>query len=72
MGWSGVVAVPPRGSQLVEELEALWKQRLAKLQVKHGDPGNAAQQEAKCQEAEMRNRILAQVLDQSAGAGLVI
>uniref|UniRef100_A0A5F9CXY6 Programmed cell death 5 n=1 Tax=Oryctolagus cuniculus TaxID=9986 RepID=A0A5F9CXY6_RABIT len=30
-----------------EELEALRKQRLAELQAKHGDPGDAAQQEAK-------------------------
>ncbi|KAI2590141.1 programmed cell death 5 [Homo sapiens] len=30
-----------------EELEALRRQRLAELQAKHGDPGDAAQQEAK-------------------------
>uniref|UniRef100_A0A8D2DIV7 Programmed cell death 5 n=1 Tax=Sciurus vulgaris TaxID=55149 RepID=A0A8D2DIV7_SCIVU len=30
-----------------EELETLRKQRLAELQAKHGDPGDAAQQEAK-------------------------
>uniref|UniRef100_A0A8C5VIH5 Programmed cell death 5 n=1 Tax=Microcebus murinus TaxID=30608 RepID=A0A8C5VIH5_MICMU len=30
-----------------EELDALRKQRLAELQAKHGDPGDAAQQEAK-------------------------
>ncbi|XP_035868323.1 programmed cell death protein 5 isoform X3 [Phyllostomus discolor] len=30
-----------------EELEALRKQRLAELQAKQGDPGDAAQQEAK-------------------------
>ncbi|KAL6090112.1 hypothetical protein STEG23_003464, partial [Scotinomys teguina] len=53
-----------------EELEALRKQRLAELQAKHGDPGDAAQQEAKQREAEMRNSILAQVLDQSARARL--
>ncbi|XP_014317474.1 programmed cell death protein 5 isoform X3 [Myotis lucifugus] len=53
-----------------EELEALRKQRLAELQAKHGDPGDAAQQEAKHREAEMRNSILAQVLDQSARARL--
>uniref|UniRef100_A0AAA9TNT0 Programmed cell death 5 n=5 Tax=Pecora TaxID=35500 RepID=A0AAA9TNT0_BOVIN len=51
-----------------QELEALRKQRLAELQAKHGDPGDAAQQEAKHREAEMRNSILAQVLDQSARA----
>uniref|UniRef100_F6RJ84 Programmed cell death 5 n=1 Tax=Callithrix jacchus TaxID=9483 RepID=F6RJ84_CALJA len=49
-----------------EELEALRRQRLADLQAKHGDPGDVAQQEAKHREAEMRNNILAQVLDQSA------
>ena len=51
-----------------QELEALRKQRLARLQAKHGDPGAGAQQEAKHREAEMRNSILAQVLDQSARA----
>nr|XP_040135285.1 programmed cell death protein 5 isoform X1 [Ictidomys tridecemlineatus] len=34
------------------------------------DPSDAAQQEAKHREAEMRNSILAQVLDQSARARL--
>ncbi|KAM5331879.1 programmed cell death protein 5-like [Glossophaga mutica] len=53
-----------------EELEGLRKQRLAELQAKQGDPGDAAQQEAKHREAEMRNSILAQVLDQSARARL--
>ncbi|XP_004412998.1 PREDICTED: programmed cell death protein 5-like [Odobenus rosmarus divergens] len=53
-----------------EELEALSKQRLAELPAKHGDPGHAAQQEAKHREAEMRNSILAQVRDQSAWARL--
>uniref|UniRef100_A0A5F8HJ32 Programmed cell death 5 n=1 Tax=Monodelphis domestica TaxID=13616 RepID=A0A5F8HJ32_MONDO len=52
-----------------EDLEALRKQRLAELQAKHGDSsGDPAQQEAKHREAEMRNNILAQVLDQSARA----
>uniref|UniRef100_A0A8D2DPF9 Programmed cell death 5 n=1 Tax=Sciurus vulgaris TaxID=55149 RepID=A0A8D2DPF9_SCIVU len=51
-----------------EELETLRKQRLAELQAKPGDPGDAAQQETKHREAEMRNSILAQVLDQSARA----
>ena len=53
-----------------EELEELRKQRLAELQAKHGDSGDAAQQEAKQRKAEMRNSILAQVLDQSARARL--
>lgn len=57
-------------SMAEQELEALRKQRLAELQAKHGDPGDAAQQEAKHREAEMRNSILAQVLDQSARARL--
>uniref|UniRef100_A0A2K5P9W9 Programmed cell death 5 n=1 Tax=Cebus imitator TaxID=2715852 RepID=A0A2K5P9W9_CEBIM len=34
-----------------EELEALRRQRLAELQAKHGDPGDAAQQEAKHRES---------------------
>ncbi|TFK14774.1 integrin alpha-V [Platysternon megacephalum] len=54
-----------------EELETLRKQRLAELQAKHGDPsGDPAQQEAKQRESEMRNSILAQVLDQAARARL--
>ncbi|KAL1785929.1 programmed cell death protein 5 [Sigmodon hispidus] len=53
-----------------EELKALRKQRLVELQAKHGDPDDAAQQEAKQREAEMRNSILAQVLDQSAQANV--
>ncbi|XP_039359194.1 programmed cell death protein 5 isoform X2 [Mauremys reevesii] len=54
-----------------EELEALRKQRLTELQAKHGDPsGDPAQQEAKQRESEMRNSILAQVLDQAARARL--
>nr|XP_045364577.1 programmed cell death protein 5-like [Camelus bactrianus] len=40
------------------------------MQAKHGHPGDTAQQEAKHREAEMRNSILAQVLDQSVGARL--
>uniref|UniRef100_A0A8C6CJB8 Uncharacterized protein n=1 Tax=Moschus moschiferus TaxID=68415 RepID=A0A8C6CJB8_MOSMO len=54
------------------ELEVLRKQRLAELQPKHGDPGDAAQQEAKHRKEELRNSILAQVLDQSARAQLSI
>ncbi|XP_045751339.1 programmed cell death protein 5-like [Mirounga angustirostris] len=53
-----------------EELGARRKERLAELQAKHGDPGDAARQEAKHREAEMSSSIVAQVLDQSARARL--
>ncbi|XP_048042849.1 programmed cell death protein 5 isoform X1 [Megalobrama amblycephala] len=55
-----------------EELEAIRRQRVAELQAKHGDHSNdqQGQQEAKQREAEMRNSILAQLLDQSARARL--
>ncbi|KAA0714589.1 Programmed cell death protein 5 TF-1 cell apoptosis-related protein 19 [Triplophysa tibetana] len=55
-----------------EELEAIRRQRMAELQTKHGDPSNdqQGQQESKQRETEMRNSILAQVLDQSARARL--
>ncbi|XP_035399363.1 programmed cell death protein 5 [Cygnus olor] len=54
-----------------EELEALRQQRLAELQAKHGDSSaDPSQQEAKQREAEIRNTILAQVLDQAARARL--
>ncbi|KAB5575174.1 hypothetical protein PHYPO_G00217830 [Pangasianodon hypophthalmus] len=54
-----------------EELEAIRRQRMAELQAKHGDSsGDQGQQEAKQRETEMRNTILAQVLDQSARARL--
>ncbi|XP_054245647.1 programmed cell death protein 5 [Indicator indicator] len=54
-----------------KELEALREQRLAELQSKHADPsGDPSQQEAKQREAEIRNTILAQVLDQAARARL--
>ncbi|XP_005998410.1 programmed cell death protein 5 [Latimeria chalumnae] len=54
-----------------EELETIRRQRLAELQGKQGDAsGDQAQEEAKQREAEMRNGILAQVLDQSARARL--
>uniref|UniRef100_A0A673J0Q4 Programmed cell death protein 5 n=1 Tax=Sinocyclocheilus rhinocerous TaxID=307959 RepID=A0A673J0Q4_9TELE len=43
-----------------EELEAIRRQRMAELQAKHGGPPAT----------EMRNSILAQVLDQSARARL--
>ncbi|KAF4101564.1 programmed cell death protein 5 [Onychostoma macrolepis] len=55
-----------------EELEAIRRQRMTELQAKHGDPSSdqQGQQEAKQRETEMRNSILAQVLDQSARARL--
>ncbi|NP_957471.1 programmed cell death protein 5 [Danio rerio] len=55
-----------------EELEAIRQQRMAELQAKHGDRSSdqQGQQEAKQRETEMRNSILAQVLDQSARARL--
>ncbi|KAJ8407933.1 hypothetical protein AAFF_G00269770 [Aldrovandia affinis] len=55
-----------------DELKAIRQQRMAELQAKHGESGNdqQGQQEAKQREAEMRNTILAQVLDQSARARL--
>uniref|UniRef100_A0AAV2LPR1 Programmed cell death protein 5 n=1 Tax=Knipowitschia caucasica TaxID=637954 RepID=A0AAV2LPR1_KNICA len=44
---------------------------MAELQAKHGEGSNAQQgKEAKQREAEMRNTILAQVLDQPARARL--
>ncbi|XP_017296589.1 programmed cell death protein 5 [Kryptolebias marmoratus] len=54
-----------------EELEAIRRQRMAELQAKHGDASNNQQgEEAKQRETEMRNTILAQVLEQSARARL--
>ncbi|KAM9860461.1 programmed cell death protein 5 [Aulostomus maculatus] len=54
-----------------DELEAIRRQRMAELQAKHGDPSNNQQgEEAKKRETEMRNSMLAQVLDQSARARL--
>ncbi|XP_013857381.1 programmed cell death protein 5 [Austrofundulus limnaeus] len=54
-----------------EELDAIRRQRMAELQAKHGDSSNNQQgEEAKQKETEMRNSILAQVLDQSARARL--
>uniref|UniRef100_A0A8D2ZG66 Programmed cell death protein 5 n=1 Tax=Scophthalmus maximus TaxID=52904 RepID=A0A8D2ZG66_SCOMX len=52
-----------------DELEAIRRQRMAELQAKHGvsrqhEPGSARA------ETDMRNSILAQVLDQSARARL--
>ncbi|EHB17096.1 Programmed cell death protein 5 [Heterocephalus glaber] len=49
-----------------EKVEVLREQRLAELQAKHRGPNDAAQQEAKHREAEVRNSILARVLDQLA------
>ncbi|KAM3626192.1 uncharacterized protein V6R79_024360 [Siganus canaliculatus] len=54
-----------------DELEAIRRQRMAELQAKHGDGSNNQQaEEAKQRETDMRNSILAQVLDQSARARL--
>ncbi|KAL6478795.1 hypothetical protein MHYP_G00122280 [Metynnis hypsauchen] len=59
------------GKMADEELEAIRRQRMAELQAKHGDSSDQqGQQEAKQRETEMRNSILAQVLDQSARARL--
>lgn len=53
-----------------DELEAIRRQRMAELQAKHGEANNQQGEEAKQRETEMRNSILAQVLDQSARARL--
>ncbi|XP_076848686.1 programmed cell death protein 5 [Brachyhypopomus gauderio] len=55
-----------------DELEAIRRQRMAELQAKHGNSSSDQQdqQEAKQRETEMRNSLLAQVLDQSARARL--
>ncbi|XP_030582303.1 programmed cell death protein 5 [Archocentrus centrarchus] len=53
-----------------DELEAIRRQRMAELQAKHGEGNNQQAEEAKQRETEMRNSILAQVLDQSARARL--
>ncbi|XP_059208481.1 programmed cell death protein 5 [Centropristis striata] len=55
-----------------DELDAIRRQRMAELQAKHGDGSNNQQQaeEAKQRDTDMRNSILAQVLDQSARARL--
>ncbi|XP_036952543.1 programmed cell death protein 5 [Acanthopagrus latus] len=54
-----------------DELEAIRRQRMAELQAKQGDSSNNQQgEEAKQRETDMRNSILAQVLDQSARARL--
>ncbi|XP_070818812.1 programmed cell death protein 5 isoform X1 [Chaetodon trifascialis] len=54
-----------------DELKAIRGQRMAELQVKQGDASNNQQaEEAKKRETDMKNSILAQVLDQSARARL--
>ncbi|XP_008300020.1 programmed cell death protein 5 [Stegastes partitus] len=53
-----------------DELEAIRRQRMAELQAKHGESNSQQGEEAKQRETEMRNSILAQVLDQSARARL--
>ncbi|XP_004539435.1 programmed cell death protein 5 [Maylandia zebra] len=53
-----------------EELEAIRRQRMAELQAKQGEGNNQQAEEAKQRETDMRNSILAQVLDQSARARL--
>ncbi|XP_042343178.1 programmed cell death protein 5 [Plectropomus leopardus] len=54
-----------------DELEAIRRQRMAELQAQRGDASNNQQgEEAKQREKDMRNSILAQVLDQSARARL--
>ncbi|XP_077104235.1 programmed cell death protein 5 [Siphateles boraxobius] len=55
-----------------EDLEAIRRQRMNELQAKHGDHSSdqQGQQEAKQRETEMRNSVLAQLLDQSARARL--
>ncbi|XP_075996473.1 programmed cell death protein 5 [Genypterus blacodes] len=54
-----------------DELEAIRRQRMAELQGKHPDASNNQQaEENKQRDTEMRNTILAQVLDQSARARL--
>lgn len=53
-----------------DELEAIRRQRMAELQAKHGEGNNQQAEESKQRETEMRNSILAQVLDQSARARL--
>lgn len=65
-----MTAHPPRSHHGKGVLEALRKLKLAELQRKHRDPGDAAKEEAKHRGAEMRNSISAQVLDQSAWAWL--
>ncbi|KAJ0002144.1 hypothetical protein NQD34_001940 [Periophthalmus magnuspinnatus] len=51
-----------------DELEAIRRQRMAELQAKHGVRKPDHNHLYYCREADMRNTILAQVLDQSARA----
>ncbi|KAM3877506.1 programmed cell death protein 5 isoform 2-T2 [Diretmus argenteus] len=53
-----------------DELEAIRRQRMAELQAKHDASNDQQGQEAKQRESDMRNSILAQVLEQSARARL--
>ncbi|XP_061737353.1 programmed cell death protein 5 [Nerophis ophidion] len=54
-----------------DELETIRRQRMAELQAKHGNASKNQQgEEAKQREADMRNSLLSQVLDQSARARL--
>ncbi|XP_061428119.1 programmed cell death protein 5 isoform X3 [Lethenteron reissneri] len=56
-----------------EELEAIRRHRMSELQAQRGGAGGTdqeAQREAAQRDTEMRNSILAQVLDQSARARL--
>ncbi|XP_037606568.1 programmed cell death protein 5 [Sebastes umbrosus] len=55
-----------------EDLNAIRRQRMSELQAQHGDNSKNQQQgeEAKQRDTDMRNSILAQVLDQSARARL--
>ncbi|KAJ8041463.1 Programmed cell death protein 5 [Holothuria leucospilota] len=57
-----------------DELAAIRAKRMAELQQQMGGGGNEAQQkqqqEAQARQEEMKNSILAQVLDQSARARL--
>uniref|UniRef100_A0A4W5M243 Programmed cell death protein 5 n=1 Tax=Hucho hucho TaxID=62062 RepID=A0A4W5M243_9TELE len=53
-----------------DELEAIRRQRMAELQSKHGVRREGHKGTKNALETEMRNSILAQVLDQSARARL--
>ncbi|XP_075879264.1 programmed cell death protein 5 [Nelusetta ayraudi] len=53
-----------------DELQAIRQQRMAEHQARHGEASNNQQDEAKRREKDMRNSVLAQVLDQSARARL--
>ncbi|NXH95656.1 PDCD5 protein, partial [Pachycephala philippinensis] len=53
-----------------EELEALRQRRLGEIRAEHGVRGMGARSGPSTGEAEIRNTILAQVLDQAARARL--